>query len=102
TRSPWQLHAIFGVIATLIVVSAAMSSGGWIGAAIGLPILALFSLLFSVLRVTVSQGHVNVQLGLFGPKIPIAAIESAEPLDYDWKQFGGWGIRLNSKGEWMY
>lgn len=102
TRSPWQLHAIFGAVATMILVSAIVAPGGWVAAAIGIPVLMLVSLLFSVLRVTVSQGHVNVQLGLFGPRIPIPAIESAEALDYDWKQFGGWGIRVNRQGEWMY
>jgi hypothetical protein len=102
TRSPWQLHAIIGTVATMMIASAIFAPGGWIGAAVGLPLLTLIWLLFSVLRVTVSQGHVNIQLGLFGPKIPIPAIESAEPLAYDWKQFGGWGIRLNRQGEWMY
>jgi hypothetical protein len=102
TSSPWQLHTLFGVIAAAIITSAVVTPGGWISAAMGLPIIATLWLLFSILRVSVSQGHVNVQLGLFGPKIPIAAIESVEALDYDWKQFGGWGIRLNAKGEWMY
>lgn len=102
TSSPWQLHALFGAAAAAILVSAIVTPGAWVSAAMGLPIIAILWLLFSILRVTVSQGHVNVQLGLFGPKIPIAAIESVEALDYDWKQFGGWGIRLNAKGEWMY
>jgi hypothetical protein len=102
TSSPWQLHTLFGVIAAGIIAAAILNPGGWVSAALSLPIIATLWLLFSILRVTVSQGHVNVQLGLFGPKIPIAAIESVEALDYDWKQFGGWGIRLNAKGEWMY
>ena len=102
TASPWQLHTVFGVIAAAIITLAVVLPGGWVSAALGLPIIATLWLLFSILRVTVSQGHVNVQLGLFGPKIPIAAIESVEALAYDWKDFGGWGIRLNAKGEWMY
>ena len=102
TRSPWQLHAIFGAIAMMVVISTIVAPGGWLGAALTLPLLALVSLLFSVLRVTVSEGRVNVQLGVFGPNIPIPAIESAEHVEYDWKQFGGWGIRVNRKGEWMY
>jgi hypothetical protein len=102
TGSPWQLHALFGVIAAASIAVAIAAPGGWVGAAIALPITAIVWLLFAVLRVTVSQGSVNVQLGLFGPKIPIAAIESVEALEYDWKEFGGWGIRMNAKGEWMY
>jgi hypothetical protein len=102
TGSPWPLHAVFGAVAAVMIGTAIAVPGAWVGAAIALPITAVLWLLFSVLRVTVSQGSVNVQLGLFGPKIPIAAIESVEALAYDWKEWGGWGIRLNRKGEWMY
>jgi hypothetical protein len=102
TGSPWQLHAVFGAIVAATIAAAILAPGGWVGAAIGLPVTAIMWLLFSILRVSVSQGHVNVQLGLFGPKIPVAAIESVESLEYDWKEFGGWGIRMNRKGEWMY
>jgi hypothetical protein len=102
TRSPWQLHAICGVSAAVLIATAIAAPGGWVGMVFGVTIIAFVWLLFSVLRVTVSQGHVNVQLGLFGPKIPIFAIESVEAVEYDWKDFGGWGIRLNGKGEWMY
>jgi hypothetical protein len=102
TRSPWQLHAVFGAIAAISIAAAIAAPGGWVGAAIALPITGMMWMLFSILRVTVSQGSVNVQLGVFGPRIPIAAIESVEALEYDWKEFGGWGIRMNMKGEWMY
>lgn len=107
SRAPWQLHAIFA-LSTAAVFGAALAAGGAaggaVGLAVGLPMLALTWLLFAVLRVTVSEGHVNVQYGLFGPKIPIAAIESAEPVQYDWKKFGGWGIRRAMTGdhEWIY
>lgn len=102
TRSPWQLHAICGTVAAVLIATAIAIPAAWISTAFSLFVIGVVWLLFSVLRVTVSEGHVNIQLGLFGPKIPIGAIESVEATDYDWKQFGGWGIRLNSKGEWMY
>lgn len=102
TNSPWQLHAICGVSAAALIGMAIAVPTAWVGAVFAVPIIIMIWLLFSVLRVTVSEGHVNVQLGLFGPKIPIPAIESVEAVEYDWKEFGGWGIRLNSKGEWMY
>ena len=102
SRAPWPLHAIFGVGTLITIASAFTAPGAWVGVAATVPILLIMWLLFAVLRVTVSQGHVNVQYGLFGPKIPVESIESAEAVEYDWKQFGGWGIRLNSKGEWMY
>lgn len=66
------------------------------------PVLLMVMLLFAVLRVTVSQHLVHVQYGLFGPNIPVSAIESAEVVSYDWKQYGGWGIRRGRDGSWAY
>jgi len=100
-RAPWPLHAIMGASALAVIV-AAVATGELISLAIGLPVLAIVWLLFSVLRVTVSAGTVNVQYGLFGPEIPMAAIESAAATTYDWKKFGGWGIRRSRDGEWIY
>lgn len=65
-------------------------------------LLALIGLLFSVLRVTVTRREVYVQYGVFGPKIPIEQIVSAEAVAYDWKQYGGWGIRRGRDGSWAY
>ena len=70
--------------------------------ALVVPFLALMAILFSVLRVTVSRKIVHVQYGLFGPKIPIDAIESADVVAYDWKKYGGWGIRRGRDGSWAY
>lgn len=101
SRAPWPLHAIFLVAMTTVTV-AAVTAGAAFALLFSLPTLALVWLFFAVLRVTVSEGAVNVQYGLFGPKIPIAAIESAEPITYDWKKFGGWGIRRSLDGAWIY
>ena len=51
-------------------------------------------ILFSTLRISVTTKEVHVQYGLLGPRIPIEAIESCEACEYDWKQYGGWGIRF--------
>ena len=67
-----------------------------------LAFLTLTYVLFAVLRVTVSQGSLTIQLGLWGPRIPIASIISAEATNYRFSDVGGWGIRLSrSKGN-MY
>ena len=100
-RAPRLMHAIFGA-AVAVVIGSAIATGQVLGVAFALPVLALAWLMFSVLRVTVSSGAVNVQYGLFGPTIPTAAIESAEATAYDWKKFGGWGIRRGRGGEWIY
>jgi hypothetical protein len=59
-------------------------------------------LLFSTLRVTVSTEQVHVQFGLWGPKIPIASIVASEVVSYDWKEYGGFGIRRGGDGSWVY
>jgi hypothetical protein len=101
SRAPWPVHAIFMVTMATLTVSAVLA-GAVFALVFSLPVLAALWLLFAVLRVTVAEGAVNVQYGLFGPKIPIAAIESAEPVTYDWKRFGGWGIRRSRDGAWIY
>lgn len=59
-------------------------------------------LLFSVLRVTVTTSHVHIQYGLFGPKIPLEKITSCEGVAYDWKKYGGFGIRRGADGSYLY
>jgi hypothetical protein len=74
----------------------------WVAGLVLIPMGIFLWALFSVLRFTISERAVVVQYGLFGPTIPIESIESAEAVDYDWKKFGGWGIRRSLDGEWMY
>jgi hypothetical protein len=74
----------------------------WMTGLVFIPLGVVLWALFAVLRLTVSEGAVNVQYGLFGPTIPTEAIESVAAVDYDWKKFGGWGIRYSIDGEWMY
>jgi hypothetical protein len=67
-----------------------------------IPFFGMMALLFAVLRITVSTKILHVQYGLFGPKIPIESIQSAEVVDYDWKKYGGFGIRRGRDGSWAY
>lgn len=64
--------------------------------------LLLMWALFSVLRISVSREQVYVQYGLFGPKIAVRDIERCEAVDYDWKKYGGWGIRYGRDGSVAY
>lgn len=97
-RAPWQLHALFAGIAGLYALLGLAQP--W--ALLALPPLLLLWLVFAVLRVTVTEGHVHVQYGLFGPRIPVAAITSSELIRYDWKGYGGWGIRRPGERVWAY
>lgn len=101
SRAPWGLHALFAA-AALTVVTANVIAGQWLALAIALPIITVVWLFLSVLRVTVSQGAIQVQYGLFGPTIPIAQVDAVRPVSYDWKKFGGWGIRRSIEGTWIY
>jgi hypothetical protein len=65
-------------------------------------ILPIVWMLFSVLRVTVTRKELIIQYGLFGPRIPIDAIESAEATTYKWSTYGGWGIRRGWDGTICY
>lgn len=95
-RAHWLLAALIlglGGASALAVVTVAP-----IATVAMLVSLALLYILFAVLRVTVSEGALNIQLGLWGPTIPIASIISAEATTYGFTDFGGWGIRLSTKG----
>lgn len=85
----------------LILVASAVSAHAPATMLGGLPVILVW-ILFSVLRVSVSEGELHVQYGLFGPKVPIADILSCEAVDYDWKKYGGWGIRRGFDGSVAY
>ncbi len=99
-RAHWSLAAlVFGLGGVSV---AGLWPAGPLAAIASLAFLSLIWLLFAVLRVTVSQGAVNIQLGLWGPKIPIASILSVVATTYKFTQFGGWGVRISPKWGTMY
>jgi hypothetical protein len=103
-RMPWWFHALIGLVGTMSLVSA-ITSGNVVVLAWSLatvPVLAVVWLLFLYLRVTVSADALHVQLGLFGPKIPIADVLEATVAQYDVLKYGGWGIRLGLDGSVAY
>lgn len=97
---PWWFHAVMSTSGAFLIFSAVASAT--LVPLLSLPILAAVWLLFLFLRVTVTTEHVHVQLGLFGPKIPIARLLSASAEDYQPLKYGGWGIRLGRDGSWAY
>lgn len=101
--TPWPWHALMGSVTALSLVAVALdpNAAAWIGA-LTAAITIMTWLLFAVLRVSVSTQQVRVQLGLFGPAIDVASITRCEAVEYDWKKFGGWGIRRAADGEWAY
>ncbi len=99
-RAHWSLAAMvlgIGGVAALGTATVAPIASVAI-----LAFLALTYIMFAVLRVTVSEGALNIQLGLWGPRIPIASIVSAEATTYRFRDFGGWGIRISPSKGTMY
>lgn len=106
-RAPRAYHLLFllPVLVVLGSTAAAAAQGGpreALASLISLPIVALLWLLFSALRVSVTRDEVYVQYGLFGPRIKVRDIESAAAVAYDWKKYGGWGIRYGRDGSVAY
>jgi len=109
-KAPRAFHALLlGVLllsAAIVGTAAALTPGAspllMFAVLPTLLILLPIWLLFAVLRATVTSTHVHIQYGLFGPKIPIESVESCESVSYDWKQYGGWGIRRGLDGSWAY
>jgi hypothetical protein len=105
-RMPWWFFALLAV-AVLAGPVATLATRAPLGAAIvptlfTLAAVSLVGLLFSHLRVVATATHLHVQFGLFGPTIAYQRIRSIRALPYDWKRFGGWGIRRALDGAWCY
>lgn len=64
--------------------------------------LGVIGLMFAVVRTIVTEEAVHVKYGLWGPDISLDAIKSCNVVEYDWTQFGGWGIRRGRDGTWAY
>lgn len=98
--APKWMQLLTGSMAIVGLVM--LATPAWVTGLVFVPLGIVLWALFSVLRYSISEGAVKIQYGLFGPTIPTAAIASAEAVHYDWKKFGGWGIRRSRDGEWMY
>jgi hypothetical protein len=109
-KAPGTFHAIFSLpvllSAVILTITAALSPGAppWLPALSLLQVAVMLPiwLLFAVLRATVTSTHVHIQYGVFGPKIPLENVIRCESATYDWKKYGGWGIRRGTDGSWAY
>ena len=98
----WMMLAcVITVLFTGVMVGLTSLAGGAAMLAL-VPVELAVWFLFSHVRTTVTEQLVHIQLGLFGPKIPIEAITKVEVEKYDWKKYGGWGIKRSRDGTWAY
>jgi hypothetical protein len=100
--APAAYHLLFLLPLLVVMGSALVTSAPLLVPLLSSVPLLLIWLLFSTLRISVDLREVHVQYGLFGPKIPIEAITECEAVDYNWKEFGGWGIRFGKDGTVAY
>jgi hypothetical protein len=103
TRMDWRAIASTGAVAAVLVVKCAMDVG--LGLGLGLGVgggLLLLGLSFAVLRVRVTTECVDIDYGMIGPKIPLAAIESVEAVVHRHRSPLRWGVSPLGKGEWLY
>ena len=91
----------FLAVITGIITVPMLIGGQFIAGAITLAVMALMWILMGVLRVSVSEGAVNIQYMMIGPTIPIESIVSVEAITYSPLRSGGWGIRWRGDG-WIY
>lgn len=97
---PWW-HALFAASAG-VLVAAPLVAGAPIWAALpGVAVLAASWAMMTVLRVAVTTRAVHVQLGPFGPTIPIAGVESVETTSVN-LLWHGWGVHLALDGTWCF
>jgi hypothetical protein len=100
-RMPGWFFALMGVVA-LIELAASIATRNPLPALLAVPILGAVTLLLSHLRVVLSETHLHIQYGLWGPKVAIADITSVRVERYSMMRYGGFGIRRSIDGVWAY
>jgi len=93
----------------LVILAATLAGGGPRPPTVALVVLVVspvvlvaLALLLRVLAVTVTAERVHVRCGPWGPDIPVEAIARCAAVDYDWREYGGWGIRRGRDGTTVY
>jgi hypothetical protein len=91
-----------GAVATLLGALPKSSPGVAALLAVMTAFFALLAVTMTVVRTVVSEREVHVQLGLWGPRVPIERVLGCRVTPYDWTKFGGFGIRRSFDGTWAY
>jgi hypothetical protein len=100
--APLVVHLIFLLPLLMVIGSALATSAPALVPLLSAIPLVLIWLLFSTLRISVNSRRLHVRYGLFGPKVPLETISACEAIDYDWKAYGGFGIRFGEDGSVAY
>jgi hypothetical protein len=105
-RMPWWFFLIMALSLLAMVFPLVTIPGGVVAALpgflFGFVTIVAVTLMLSHLRVVVTNTHLHIQLGLWGPQIALSQIEHISAAHYDWKRFGGWGLRISLDGTRAY
>lgn len=101
-RATWQIPAFISGVWLFLAVWAPLQGLG-LGVSLGFGLFSLLlGLVFSVVRVTVSSEFVDIDYGLIGPKIPLAAIESVTAIGHKYGGVLRWGVSPIGVRKWLY
>lgn len=101
TRMDRRGVTVFAAIAAVIMVQSISHSAPLLVLTLGIGML-LLGLAFSVLRVRLTDSHLQVQYGMIGPSIPLDAIESVDAVTHDHRSWLRWGVSPLARGTWLY
>ena len=96
-RMAWWAHAALAFLAVWSFRATTLSH-----TIVQLLILAAVWLVCMTLRTVVTREAVHIQLGVFGPRIPLESIRSARAVTRSLLRTRGWGIRFGFDGSTTY
>lgn len=94
------LGVLMGVLALVSFFNAPLVAA--VTLSLGSLVMLFVGIGLSVMRTKVTSEELHVQYGLWGPRVPIDSITACNVVPYDWKEFGGWGIKRSRAGVWSY
>jgi len=99
---------LLGFLAGLVVPGVTGDEGwrfyAWYSPVMGLATLAMLAaaVSFRQLTIVVTDEEVRFRFGLFGTSLPLNAIQGCEVKRYHWLPYGGWGLRMATRGRMAY
>lgn len=99
-----SLPALWCLLGTIVTFSGLLGPATWVGFMLA-ALTAFFTFLWatlSVIRTVVSDREIHVQYGLWGPRVPVERLRSCRVIDYNWADYGGWGMKRAPDGTWAY
>ena len=109
----WSAASLMAFGAVYLVTSAAMLVPAFLSGTRGVRtalvsvwflvtvLLVGVAVVFRTLTITIEHGSLNVAFGPLHERLPLPAITDCRVVSYDWREWGGWGIRYG-RGATLY